>query len=113
MIKKIIIRLFIYFDRYTQWKFNVYLYKLKLFGAEIGKGIKVYGKFEVVGNPKNLSIGDFSTINEGVFLHCRDKLVIGKYCRLSSFSKIYTSGLEEDIFPRRHLSSPVIIGDHV
>lgn len=45
---------------------------LRLRGAKIGS-------FKVM-KAKNLTIGDNSTINENVFINCRDIVVIGSNC---------------------------------
>ena len=91
---------------------NIKLIKLKLFGAKIGKNIKVYGRFTVL-NPSNLIIGDNSTINENVHINCRDKVIIGKYVRISSNVQIHTGKLIMNVFPRRHTKAPIIIEDNV
>lgn len=85
---------------------------LKLRGAKVGKGVKSFGKFKVM-KPKNLVIGDNSTLNEGVFLNCRDKVLIGSNCHLSPNVQIHTGKLIFNQFPRVHSSEKIIIEDNV
>ena len=102
-----------YYERFINFIYRLQLLKLKLFGAKIGKNIRVYGRFTVAGHPKRLEIGDNVTINEGVFLNCRDYLKIGNNCRLSSYAKIYTAALSVDKLPRSHVQAPTILENDV
>jgi len=85
---------------------------LRLKGAKVGKGVKLYGKI-IVKYPNKLSIGDFSTINDGVLLNCKGGIIVGKYCRLSSNSQLHSTGLTIDEFPRVHKSKKIILEDNV
>jgi acetyltransferase-like isoleucine patch superfamily enzyme len=86
---------------------------LKLLGAELGKNIRVFGRFVQVGDAQNLSIGEGSTINEGVFLNTRDKIVIGKHVHLSPYVQLQTGGLVVHLGEKEHERSPIVIEDHV
>jgi acetyltransferase-like isoleucine patch superfamily enzyme len=89
------------------------LIKMKLLGAKIGKNVRVFGKFSVIGNLSNLTIGANSTINEGVHLNLRDKITIGENVRLSSFVQLHTGKLTMSGIPRKHVKKPIIIEDNV
>ena len=85
---------------------------LRLRGATIGKGVKIYGKI-VVKYPRKLVVGDYSTLNDGVLLNCKGGIIIGKHCRLSSYSQLHSTGLNLDKFPRKHYSKKIILKDNV
>jgi len=101
------------YEKISNFLYRLQLLKLRILGAKIGKNVKIYGKFKVMGNPKKLSIGDNVTINHGVFLNCRDYLTIGDNCRLSAYSKIYTASLTLEIIPRKHIQAPVTLEKNV
>ena len=101
------------YEKISNFLYRLQLLKLKILGAKIGKNVKVYGRFKVVGNPKKLFIGDNVTINHGVFLNCRDYLTIKDNCRLSAYAKVYTASLTPDIIPRKHIQAPVILEKNV
>jgi len=93
----------------------VYWLKISYFrlkGVSIGKGVKIYGKI-IIKYPKNLKIGDYSTLNDGVLLNCKGGISIGKHCRLSSNSQLHSTGLSIDEFPRTHKSKKIILKDNV
>lgn len=102
-----------YYEKLMNAIYGLQLLRLKLFGAKIGTNVRVYGRFVVAGHPKRLSIGDNVTINEGVFLNCRDRLEIGDECRLSSYAKIYTASLNMDEVPRGHNQNPTTLAKNV
>lgn len=88
------------------------LLHLKMMGANLGKNVNSYGRFTVV-NADNLKIGDNVTINEGVHINCRDKVVIGNNVRLSTNVQIHTGKLIYDKVPRVHTQEAIIIKDNV
>lgn len=88
------------------------LVNIKIRGAKIGKNVKVFGRFTVI-NPKNLTIGDNSTINEGVHINCREKVFIGKYVRISTNVQIHTGKLDLSTNPRIHTQKPIYIDENV
>lgn len=84
----------------------------RLKGVSIGKGVKIYGKI-IIKYPRNLKIGNYTTINDGTLINCKGGVIIGNNCRISSGTQIHSTGLETDKFPREHLSSKIIIEDDV
>jgi maltose O-acetyltransferase len=85
---------------------------LRLRGAKVGEGVKSFGSFKII-NANNLTIGDFSTINENVFINCRDIVVIGSNCHLSPSVQIHTGKLILNEIPRYHTSEKILIEDNV
>ena len=82
-------------------------------GAKIGHGVTVFGGFHFHGDPRNLEIGDNSTINAGVVLNASARLVIGAHVRLSNHVQIQTDELlpESGEIHREHRTGAVVIGD--
>lgn len=84
-----------------------YLFKKKIF---------VYGSFKF-GNSKNIRIGNYSLINEGVYIQGRYNVDIGDHVVLSARVMIFDSGLDtnlistENILP--HIKSFVKIENNV
>ena len=80
------------------------------------KKVYVFGSFKL-GNPKNIKIGNFSKINEGVYIQGRFNVDIGDYVVLSARVMIFDSGLDtnlimtETILP--HIKSFVTIENNV
>ena len=93
----------------------VYWWKISYFrlrGVSIGKGVKIYGKI-IIKYPRNLRIGDYSTLNDGVLLNCKGGITIGKHCRISSNAQLLSTGLNIDEFPRTHKSESILLEDNV
>ena len=97
---------------------NRYLYILnslriniiRLRGAKIEEGVKLYGPIFLSDNPKNLKIKKNTVLNSFVTISCRDKISIGKNCHISSGVNIHTGYLNDDL--SKHLSDPISIGDN-
>jgi acetyltransferase-like isoleucine patch superfamily enzyme len=86
------------------------IWRLRLLGCVVGKKVRSFGRFLVVGSFQKLVIGNDVTLNEGVILNCAESLVIGNRCRISSHAQIQTSFLDSSVKPLRHVSRPVILG---
>lgn len=84
---------------------------LRLFGAEIGKGVHVYPKVKIWA-PWNLSIGDFSGIANDVILYSQDKIEIGSYAVISQGSHLCTGthDYQKKGFPL--YTRPITIGNN-
>ena len=80
------------------------------------------GDFHVFGrvtleNPVNITIGQGSTLNEGVYVSGHDKVNIGDFVSVSAGVKIITAYLDEEMFVMKknkniHMSKPVSIGEN-
>ena len=100
------------YNKYNQVQNKLRIMKLKILGAKIGGNVKSFGRFTVM-NEKNLEIGDNSTLNEGVHINCRDKVIIGKGVRISTNVQIHTGKLIINSYPRVHTQEKIIIEDNV
>lgn len=85
----------------------------RMFGS-LGKDSKILGKIEVIV-PENVHLGDGSSLNVGVFLNARTKILIGNNVHVSPYVIINTGFLDyhKKGENRHHLSSPVSICDGV
>jgi len=100
---------------YQKYLFNrnkLRIFKLRMLGGIISKGVKSYGRFTVINIP-NLIIGKNSRINEGVHINCRNTVKIGKNVHISSNVQIHTGRLQIDKLARVHTSEPILIEDNV
>ncbi len=90
---------------------------LRLQGYNIPCTTRIRGRFTVVGKPSNLKIGHFCSINEGVFINCRDNVIIGNNVTLSPYVQIHTGMLDiknySMFIKKRHATKPVVIEDNV
>ena len=86
----------------------------KFFFGNFGKGSRITGRIKVY-SPENIYVGKQTSINEGVILNARTKLVIGSHCHISPGVMINTGSLDIKIHykKRPHVSSEVKIGDGV
>jgi len=100
------------YKKYDKFINKLRIIKLKILGAKIGNNVMSYGRFTVI-NPVNLNIGNNSTINEGVHINCRDKVIVGNNVRISSGVQIHTGKLIMNTYNRLHTKSPIIIKDNV
>lgn len=89
------------------------LLRLKMLGVQVGKGVRIYGRIMIIGDPCKLVIGDGTSINEGVFLNVRASVTLGKRVHLSPYAQIHTGSLELRARDKQHHSAPVVIGDDV
>lgn len=104
---------YLFFFKYTpNIFFSWRVFILKLFGAKIGKNVRIYPKVKI-WSPKNLIIGDFSCIANQVDVYNVDivkignKTVISQKSYLIGASKNYKSG------NRELLTGKIEIGDNV
>jgi len=62
---------------------------LRLFGAKIAKGVRVYSSTKIF-YPPNLIMETFSSLGPDVDCYCVDKIVIGQYAIVSQYSFLCT-----------------------
>jgi acetyltransferase-like isoleucine patch superfamily enzyme len=72
----------------------------------------------VLLNVDHIEIGNHCSINEGVLIQGREKVVLGNHVTLSPYVLLLDGGLEKDDLStvaaiKRHYSAPIIIEDHV
>lgn len=82
---------------------------LRLFGAKIGRGAKVYPSARVWA-PWNLEIGDEGLIGPCTDIYCVDKIVLGEGAWVSQYSFLCTAS--HDIHDPQHrlVTGPIVIG---
>lgn len=85
---------------------------LSIFGNDIGKGVTLHRGIRLVV-PCRISIGAFSTINNGVLLDSRKGVVIGENVMVGRGTKIFTLGHDIDDPLFRSTGSGVLIEDSV
>ena len=100
----------------TFYILNGFRYQLQIpyyrfLGAKISKGVRFYGRVMIIGYPSNLSIGEQTSLNNGVIISCIDKVFIGKQCHISTNVMIHTAGLNE--FDFKHNKKPIKIKNKV
>jgi maltose O-acetyltransferase len=77
-----------------------------------GRRVYVHGNFSV-GNRRNIMIGELCSINTGVYILGRGKVVIGNRVTLSARSMLLDSGLEIGSKVRAHVDGYITIEDDV
>ena len=84
---------------------------LIFFGAKIGKGSRISPK-AIIWAPWNLSIGDYSAIDDHVYLYTMDKITIGSCVSISRGSFICTGTHEIYSLRKGLITKPIVIEDH-
>jgi len=85
---------------------------LRLFGAKIGKGSKIAPDCKIWA-PWNLSVGEYSTLADGVDCYSMDKIIIGSKVAISQRAYLCTGTHRIDTLKRPLITKPITIGDHV
>jgi len=82
--------------------------------SSFGSRSRVLGRIKVY-SPQNIFFGKHSTLNEGVLLNARTKLIIGDHVHISPYTIINTGGLDytKKMEKRIHLAKEVKIEDGV
>lgn len=85
------------------------VFLLRLFGAKLGKGVRVYGSARIWA-PWNLVMGDFSVLGDRVDCYTVDRVEIGAHSIVSQYSFLCTATHDprQPSFPL--LTAPIIIG---
>ena len=78
------------------------------------EGSKVFGSIKVY-SPENVFFGKNSTLNHGVLLNARDKIIIGDNVHISPYVIVNTGGLDysKTGVNRSHVKKEVVIKDGV
>lgn len=81
--------------------------------SSYGKKTFVIGKIKTI-RPENISVGSYSTLNEGVFLNAQGNIKIGDYVHISPFVIINSSQIDLKNFSKKlHKNESVLIENHV
>lgn len=83
-----------------------------MLGADIDRKVKIFGTVTVI-NPRRLRIGSYTSLNQAVFLNCRDNITIGNHVHISPGCQLHTGELEMLPIPRRHTQAPIVVNDNV
>jgi len=101
-----------FFFRYSPRPFHSWrTFLLRLFGAQIGKGVHIYPRVKIWA-PWTVKIGDESGVGDDVNLYSQAAITIGKRVVISQGTYICTGthDYKKRGFPLR--ASPIIIGDY-
>ena len=83
---------------------------LRLFGAKIGKGVKVRASAKFT-YPWKVSIGDYSWIGDNVKLYSLDEIIIGSNCVISQESYLCTGSHDIKDPHFGLITKPIVIKD--
>jgi putative colanic acid biosynthesis acetyltransferase WcaF len=83
---------------------------LRLFGAKIGRGVKIRPTVRVT-YPWKVSIGDYSWIGDDVVLYSLDEIAIGSHCVVSQKSYLCTGSHDLQDVAFSLLTAPIYIGN--
>ena len=89
-------------------KIRTYFWSVTL--KQFGKRSRILGRI-VVHFPQNISVGNQTTINEGVILSARAPIVIGDNVHVSYGSTLTSGGLDVGKFGenRKHIAKPIVL----
>ena len=85
---------------------------LRLFGAELGKGVHPYPSARIWA-PWNLTMGDHACLSEGVDCYCVDKIRIGANTTVSQYSFLCTASHDYTRPQMPLVTAPITIGVQV
>lgn len=86
------------------------IWMLRLFGAKLADSVFIHRNSNIE-LPWNLEIGDLSSIGEGSWIYCLDKIIIGKKCTVGKDSYLITGS--HDITNKKFelITKPIVIKD--
>lgn len=83
---------------------------LRVFGARIGKGVRVYPSARIF-LPANLEMNDFSVLGPDVDCYCVDKIRINSHAMVSQHSILCTASHDIEDPHLRLITAPVTVGE--
>lgn len=89
-------------------KIKVFL--LRLFGAEIGKGLVIKNNV-IIKSPWNLIIGDDCWIGENCWIDNLDKVTIGSNVCISQGAMLLTGNHDYTVYNMPYRNAPIVIED--
>jgi putative colanic acid biosynthesis acetyltransferase WcaF len=84
---------------------------LIFFGAKIGSNVKISSRC-IIWAPWNITIGDYSAIDDYVYLYSIDKITVGSKVAISRGSFIATGSHEIYSLKRKLNTKPIIVKNH-
>lgn len=103
---------FFFFKNSPQFFYSWRNFLLRVFGGEIGKGVKIRPS-AVITYPWNLKIGNYSWIGDDVRLYNLDKIIIGKNTVISQDTYLCTGSHDYKSENFEIIKKPLIIEDNV
>ncbi|HTM78642.1 MAG TPA: putative colanic acid biosynthesis acetyltransferase [Devosia sp.] len=82
---------------------------LRLFGAQMGHGAKVYGSARI-WYPPNLEMGEYAVLGWKVNCYCQGKIVLEAYAIVSQFSHLVSGSHDIDAPNFQLYTKPIHIG---
>lgn len=92
-------------------RLKIFRLLLVLRGAKLHKDTRILGMPIIYGDPKNLTVGQGSTINIGVLFNLRDQVIVGNNVSLSPFCQIHSGTLDLKSPNRKHRSGRILLAD--
>ena len=86
----------------------------RIWAKHMGKNVRIYGR-ALLASPEFISIGDDTSINEGVLIAARGPITIGNRVRISAGVKIISGSLDYNasLKERQHTEAPIVVEDGV
>jgi putative colanic acid biosynthesis acetyltransferase WcaF len=85
---------------------------LRIFGARIGRGVKIYPSAEIMF-PWNLEIGDHTVISWKVIVYNLGRITIGSGTIISQYVHLCAGNHDFKSPEFKLLKTPIVIGSHV
>lgn len=84
---------------------------LRLFGAKLGRGAKIYPSVRIWA-PWNLEMDEYSCISFGVDCYSVDKIKIGQHATVSQYTHLCTATHDPYDSHMKPVQKPIVIGDN-
>ena len=85
---------------------------LRLFGARIAKGARVYGSARI-WYPPNLEMAQGAVLGPHVDCYTMDRIVLGKACVVSQYARLVTGTHDTECARFQLGTRPILLDDHV
>ena len=83
----------------------------RLFGAKVAKSASVARRARI-DYPWNLSIGDRSSLADGAWIYCLDRIIIGKNCCIGEDVRLLTGTHDIASSSFELVTKPITVGDN-
>ena len=84
---------------------------LRMFGAKIGKGVRIYGSARI-WYPPNLEMGDYTVLGWHVNCYCQGKIVLEDFANVAQFVHLVTGAHNIDDPSFQLYTKPILIRRH-
>ena len=86
------------------------IWMLRFFGAEIESSVFIHRNSNIE-HPWNLKMGELSSIGEGAWIYCLDKITIGKKCTIGKNVSLITGSHDIKDLEFKLITKPIVICD--